>query len=185
MNKVKYGLSNVHYSVITESGGAVDYAVPVAVPGAVELSLDAEGATVKFHADNGVYFSVQNNDGYSGTLEMALLPASFKKDVLGMKEDANGVLFEDRSAQIKPFALLFQFEGDEKATRHVLYRVMASRPKTGSKTTEEEIEVQTDVMDTTAEPASDTGFVKADVPFSSSAYAAFFASVYEYVAPTP
>ena len=43
-NKVVFGLRNAHYSIITEGeGGEITYGVPVALKGAVEISLDPRG----------------------------------------------------------------------------------------------------------------------------------------------
>ena len=43
-NKVKFGIKNCYYSVITEDdNGQVTYGTPVAFKGAVSLSLDASG----------------------------------------------------------------------------------------------------------------------------------------------
>ena len=72
-NKVKFGLKNVHYAVLTVGeDGAATYDTPVPIPGAVNLSLDAAGDTSTFYADNMAYFVTAANDGYSGTLEMAV-----------------------------------------------------------------------------------------------------------------
>lgn len=151
MDKVKYGLKNVHYAVATvNENNEATYATPVAIPGAVSLSLDAEGGTTKFRADNIDYWIGQSNNGYSGDLEIALIPDSFRKDVLGDFEDANGIMMEDSDAKTKYFALLFQFEGDEKNTRHVMYKCSASRPSVAGNTTEEEIEPQTETLSLTA-----------------------------------
>ena len=117
-NKVKYGIKNVHYAVITESGGTLTYGTPVAIPGAVSLSLDASGDTNNFYADNIVYFSTSANNGYEGDLEVALIPDSFKVDVLGEVLDTKGFYVERTGQPTKEFALLFQFEGDESATKH-------------------------------------------------------------------
>ena len=85
--------------------------------GAVNLSLDAAGDTSTFYADNMAYFVTAANDGYSGTLEMAVIPDSFRKDVLGEVEDeTDKVLVENSSVEGKNFAFLFEFAGDQKAT---------------------------------------------------------------------
>ena len=84
MNKVKYNLKNVYYSLLTETVGdsgttTYNYATPVAIPGAVNLSLDEESSNDPFYADGIVYFRAISNNGYSGDLEVALLPEKFRK----------------------------------------------------------------------------------------------------------
>src|SRR5690606_5449509 len=115
----------------------------------------------EFYGDNTKYFSAFANNGYSGTLEVALIPDEFKKDVLGYVEDDNGILFEDANAVPKNFALLFEFSGDKNAVRHVFYNVTANRPNQSSTTKGASIEVQTETINITAAPALDTGMVKA------------------------
>jgi len=181
-NKVKFGLKNVHYAVITETvtDGEVSiaYDTPVAIPGAVNLTLDAAGESVQFYADDRVYFEENTNDGYTGNLEIALIPDDFRKDVLGEVEDAKGALIENKDAKAKHFALLFEFDGDAKKTRHVLYYVLASRPSVAGATTTNTKEPQTETLNITARPAPDTGDVKAKVPQGSNAYDTFFGDVY-------
>ncbi len=181
-NKVKFGLKNVHYAVITETvtNGEVSitYGMPVAIPGAVNLTLDAAGESVQFYADDMVYYEENTNDGYTGSLEMALIPDDFRVAVLGDELDANGALIENKDAKAKHFALLFEFDGDAKKTRHVLYYVLASRPSVAGATTTNTKEPQTETLNITARPAPNTGDVKAKVPQGSAAYEDFFESVY-------
>ena len=186
MNKVKYGLKNVYYAVATLNAttNTATYTTPVAWPGAVSLSLDAEGATTKFRADNVDYWVGQSNNGYSGDFESALIPDSFRTAILGDINPADtDITIEDAGAKTKYFALLFQFEGDESNTRHVMYKCSATRPSVSGNTTEEEIEPQTETLTITAtaihNAALDKDIVKARCPESDDAYATWFSAVYQ------
>lgn len=150
-NKIKYGVSKCYYAVATiGANNAATYATPVALPGAVSLSLEPSGENTTFYADNIAYWVGNGNTGYSGSLEIATIPDSFKTDVLGMIADAKDVLVEDQDAAIVHFALLFQFEGDEKATKHVMYNCTASRSAASGETKGESIEPQTESIEITA-----------------------------------
>lgn len=90
-NKVKFGLSNVHVAkIIKGEDGAITYDTPFKIPGAVNLSLDAEGDNEPFYADNIKYFESFANNGYSGELEIAKIPDEFLKEILGQKIDSIG-----------------------------------------------------------------------------------------------
>ena len=185
-NKVKFGLKNVHYAVVTESpGGVVSYGTPKHIPGAVNMTLDAAGESVQFYADDSVYFEENTNNGYEGSLEMALIPDEFRVDVLGDELDANGALIENRDAKVKKFALLFEFDGDAKKTRHIMYSVLPTRPSVSGTTRTATKEPQTEPMNITARPALDTGDVKAKVLQSEdAAYTDFYSAVYLKNSPT-
>lgn len=160
-NKVKYGLSNVHTAVQKiDVDGAISYEDPVPVPGAVNISLTAQGEISPFYADNGVYFQTASNNGYEGDLEIALVPEHFRIDILGEEKDEDGVLVENANVISVPFALLFEFIGDVKKIKHVLYNCVATRPSIESGTREESIEPQTDTLSLSAAPL-ETGHVKA------------------------
>lgn len=180
-NKVKFNLKNAHYAVLEEdASGTQQYAAPVPIPGSVSLSLDAQGDIYKFYADGVVYYQSASNNGYDGELEIALIPDSFRQDVLGEVLDSNKVLVETLSAVQKPFALLFEFDGDKKSTRHVLYNCTATRPSIESKTTEESKEVMTDKLSLSC-TANSSGNVKASTlaDTDSNTYENWFNKVYQ------
>lgn len=181
-NKVKFGLKNVHYAVITELAGAITYGTPVKIPGAVNLVLNPKGDKSEFYADDMAYFVATANQGYEGTLEMALLPDEFRIAVLKDKKDANDVIFEDSKALPIPIALLYEFAGDVKATRHVNYNVAVARPNIESGTQGATIDPKTDTLNIIASPASDTGYVKAKMIQGTPEYEAFYSEVYKFVA---
>ena len=141
-NKIKYNLKNVHAAKLTETDSdgttTFSYAKPKAITGAVSISLDAEGETSPFYADGIVYFRSVTNNGYSGDLEIVLIPEWFRTEILQEKLDAKGVLVEnsDVGESVK-FALLFEFDGDVNAIRHVLNNCSASRPSIESETKED------------------------------------------------
>jgi len=162
LNKIKYGLKNVHVALLTKGDdGTFTYGTPRAIPGAVSISLDAEGEMNPFYADNIVYFRTVSNNGYTGDLEIALIPDWFREEVLQEVKDTKGVLVETSNiTDVQYFALLFQFEGDKKAVRHVLYNCTANRPTVESQTKEDTIEPNTETLSLTADPRED-GLVKA------------------------
>ena len=180
VNKVKFGLRNVYCSKITVgAGNVVSYATPVAIPGAVNLNLPASGDKTEFYADDMAYFVQWANDGYDGDLEIALIPDWFRTDILGEELDDNGALIENANAIISDFAMMFEFQGDKKARRHVLYNCNCSRPDIAGRTREKTKSPQTDGLKIKASPAVDTSDVKASLPMSTGdAYTNFFTAVY-------
>lgn len=181
-NKVKYGLSNVHYAVMNVAeDGSVSFGAPIRYPGAVSLSLDPQGEENKFYADNVAYYVSFANDGYSGTLDAALVPDSFAVDILGeTRDETSQVLVENASVATKNFALLFQFEGDRHGTRHVLYNCTASRPSVAGETTTNSKEPSTTSLSLVAAPMTD-GLVKARTTANTptETYNNWFGSVWQ------
>lgn len=180
-NKVKFNIKNVHYAKLikNEETGAITFATPVPMPGAVSLSLDPNGEPSVFYADGYAYYTISNNQGYEGDLELAMVPESFRTDILKESLDNNNVLVEDATAETEAFALLFEFDGDVKQIRHVLYNCTAARPTIESSTNEEEIEVKTETLSIKAAPLSG-GFVKARTSDTTSeaAYEGWYSAVY-------
>ena len=160
-NKVKFGLNKVHWAKITawSEDGVPTFATPVRLPGAVSLSIDANGENENFYADNCVYYVINNNAGYDGDLEVALITTDFATAILGEQLDSKGVLVERNDAETSQFALMFEFDGDKNHIRHVLYCCSASRPSTESSTTEESTEVKTETLSLKA-TALPSGLVK-------------------------
>jgi len=180
-NKVKYNLKNVHAAKLTKGDdGNFTYDTPQAIPGAVSISLEAEGDSSPFYADGIVYFRSTANNGYSGDLEIALIPEWFRTEILQEVKDNNGVLVEHSDVtESVYFALLFEFDGDIKAIRHVLYNCTASRPSIESETKEETIEPGTETLSLTADPRED-GLVKSRTgdDTSDSVYRNWYQAVY-------
>lgn len=177
-NKIKYGLKNVHYAVINEVNGSVGYGTPKPVPGSVSLVLNAVGEPVEFYAEDSAYYEEDTNNGYDGTLEMALIPDSFRVDVLGDEIDTNGALIENANAKPKKIALMYEFTGDINKIRHVNYNVKVSRPSVEGATKTNTKEPKTETMNISARPAIDTSDVKGKVEQGSAAYDTFFSAVY-------
>ena len=183
-NKIKYNLKNVHAAKLTETttstGTTYSYDTPEPIPGAVSISLDAEGESSPFYADGIVYFRSATNNGYKGELELALIPEWFRTDILQETVDNKGVLLEHSNiAESVKFALLFEFDGDVKCIRHVLYCCSAARPSIESETKEDNIEPGTEKLSITADPRSD-GLVKARTGDTTDAttYAGWYSAVY-------
>lgn len=182
-NKVKYNIKNVHVAKQTETvaGGETtyNYETPKNIPGAVSISLDAEGEISTFYADGIAYFVTSANNGYSGDLEMALIPSWFRVDILNETLDDKKVLVENANNNTNPFALLFEFDGDVRAIRRCLYNCTCTRPSIESETKEETVEPGTETLSITNSPRAD-GLVKAQTgpDTDATAYTDWYKSVY-------
>ena len=182
-NKVVFGLKNAHYAVITEDEtNGITYGTPEPLPGSVELALEARGDQVEFYADDMLFYSASNNQGYDGTLTIAKVTEQFRQDVLGEELEAtDSVLIEKQDAKPKNFALMFEFDGDQKATRHLLYNCSASRPSVTSSTRTDAVEPSTAELTFIASPREEDKAVKVSTTGDTEAtvYDNWYDAVYE------
>ena len=149
------------------------------LPGAVSLSVDANGEQENFYADDSVYYVLNNNAGYDGELEIALITTDFATTILGELLDSKGVLVERNDAEFAQFALMFEFTGDKNKIRHVLYCCSASRPANEGETNEESKKVKTEKLKLKAS-ALPNGLVKSKTCESTdqNTYDNWYKSVY-------
>lgn len=188
MNKVKFGLKNVHLAPITgiENNKYV-YGDIIKVPGAVSISLEPQGDTNDFKADNITYFSAANNDGYEGDLEIAMITDTIREKIFGERKDKLGGFFENVNDVFTPFAMGFEIDGDEKGRRFWYYNCSCSRPKNEAKTIEGSKEPSTDSLTIKAMARETDGMVRhflTESDTNKEAFADYFNSVYEEPAET-
>ncbi len=175
-NKVKFGLKNVHIAI--RDGDTAG--TPMAVPGAVSLSMDPQGEQSIFYADNIAYYVTQSNQGYSGDLELAMIPDAMRQAIWGeVLQATDKVLYEVANAEPAIFDLGFQIEGDQQERLTWIYGCTATRPQIGSTTIAESKEVQTEKCTITSSPLAN-GLVKSVTTAETTAAvkSAWFESVY-------
>lgn len=177
-NKVRFGLKNVHVCSITEDAGAITYGKPTAWKGAKSLTLDPEGDTNTYYADNTAYFATNTNNGYSGSLEMSEIPEEIEKMIFNVVTTEEGNLAEDANLLPNNVALMFQFEGDVNATKYIFYKVVFSRPNVEGETKEESTDPKTTSMDITAIPVEkdDHQWVRSKCRKGDTNYENFFST---------
>lgn len=162
-NKIKFGLSNAHYAIATVGDdGTITYSTPVKIPGVTKLSLKKDGDDTKIAADDlAAYATIKNNQGYTGTLEMEIVPDTFRTDILGETLNTDGVLIENSNATTHKFALMFEIKGDIQNRRVVFYYCDVERIPFESNTKADKVDADTDTLTIDIKPRSDTGDVKA------------------------
>lgn len=181
-NKVTFGLRNVHYAPFTVAAGVITYETPLPLPGGIEISLEPRGEMVEFYADDILYYSASNNQGYDGTLSLANITEEFLIAALGeVKDTEDMVLTETANSVGKPFALMFEFAGDVKAVRHVMYNCTANRPTVTSSTKTATAEPNANELTFVASPREGDYAVKTKTTATTPApiYDGWYATVYE------
>lgn len=185
-NKVKFGLKNTHYAIVTEEYSeetgvwTSSYGPVKAWPGSVNMSLSAEGGDEPFYADDITYFMTSSNLGYSGDFESALVPDDVHEDVFGEVRDENQLLVESSTQTKKYIALLFEVNGDSKANRYCFYRCMLTRPNVEGSTKTDTTEPKTESVSINALPRIDADHIVkcvADSKTTTQVYNDFFKSV--------
>lgn len=182
-NKVHYALTNVYIAILEMDleAGTVTFGTPKRLLGAVSMDLPAQGDVIKLRADAMDYYVVNSNNGYQGDLNIANIPDWFRNEILGDTISATDkVLVENATQEPKAFAMLFEFKGDVKATRHVLYNCTVSRPNVHGENKDNLKDPDTDTLTLTASPLQD-GKVKASTTADTPAtvYDGWFQAVWE------
>lgn len=162
-NKVHYDLTNVHVAPVTfdETTHEATFGAPVPLPGAISMDLSAQGNMTKLRADSMDYYRTYSNNGYSGNLNLAMVPDWFREAHLGDTISAKDkVLVENANGENKPFALLYEFLGDSAHRRHVLYNCVANRPNIKAENKDNQRDADTESLALTSMPLPN-GNVKA------------------------
>ena len=183
LSKVRFGLSKAYYAPVTQSG----YGTPVALPGAVSLTLNREGSEPQtFWADNIAYYvTPAANGGYTGTLTLAIVPDKFKQDVLGEVVDDNGMQVEVADANPVSFALLYEVEGDADKKRYCFFNCTAQRAVASANTKSDSTNPDTQDLEFTAigkdfsfgGGANTKNIVKGSAEEAASAFASWYTAV--------
>ena len=173
---VRYGVRNVHVAWFDEE--TEQYDTPLALPGCRSIKTSPEGDTKKWFADDTVYYVGRANNGYTADLEMAKVALEVMAAAQGWELDPEtGVLYEvtDGEEVNKPFALLYEVEGDVTNTRFCYYYVTMDRPENEWSTTEDSVEPTTETVSVSIDPLAfgDKHYVKAMCELTEKSAAVF------------
>lgn len=183
MDKVKFGIKNVH--IFPHLTDAPTFDDVIALPGAVSLSLSAQGDISKFYADNMVYYQTSSNNGYEGDLEVAMITEEILEKIFNYTKDAKKVLTENSTKNVVAFAMTFEEEGDSTGTKFVLYNCTATRPSRNLATVEESKTPTTQTLSVSAAPLKDGNVLAMSTAETDAAtIAAWHTAVYGYTTPS-
>lgn len=180
VNKIKAGTKNLYIAPITAiddsktDGTGYTYGTPFRVPGAQNINLTQQTTTQSVAADDDPdYYTMTQNGGYDGTVQVACLPPEFETQIL--KYD-NG----KESADEKPaeFAMMIEFDGDKKKGRHIFWHcVLTKSPDVTGTTKDNNLTIDSDTINVKCVKRKDCEFIKAKVYEGWSVYDTMFTAV--------
>lgn len=128
-NIVNWGLVQSGWAPITvNSSGNDTYGAVQKFKGLRSISFTANGDTPKVYADGTIVHVGKNNNGYTGTMEFTNPDEAFLQYVLGETLDGSNLQYEVLEPVVNRVALLWEWEGDQRRTRHCMYNCTISRP---------------------------------------------------------
>lgn len=177
-NKVKFNIKSLHYAKKTAEG----YSTPVALPGAVSISLKQQGDLSDFYADGVKYYVSSSNGGYQGDLEVARITDDFRETILKETKDTNNVLIEDANAHTEEFAIGFEVDGNIAPIKFWFFNCTATRPDVEATTNEGKKDPKTDTISLSCAPSAD-GNVRAKTTANTpeNVLSTWYSKVYEKV----
>ena len=176
-NKVEFGISKLHVGLFTTGNdGEVTMGNPVAIPGAVSFSPEAQVEDYTFYADNVAYWSDYSEGKIEGDLEVAKFPDTFLTSFMGMVALPGGGIGSVRGAAKPDVNVMFQVEGDAESRRIILYNGKFGAIKHDHKTIEESKEVETETVSASFIGDQLTGLTKSVYKPGDDAYDDFFTS---------
>lgn len=174
-NIVEFGVKEIHIGTYTvASDGTVTLGTPIALPGAKSISLDPEGDDNKFYADDTIYWSGYSDNGYSGSMEVALFTDEFKTAFLGYVTLADGGIANIKGAERKKVYIAFQTKGDALDRRGILYNVTLGGIKREYASIEDKKEPTTESMDITVNGDNKTGIALVNYKKGDTGYDTLF-----------
>ena len=184
-NKINFGLTKIAYAPVTAiNAGVYTYGTPVVLNGSRSVQASKNGEKFKEWADGAVYFVTSNNSGYNLVVELVQADEDFRAFALGEQKDTKNVQLEyGDSKELPHFALLVEFEGDQRKTRRVFYDCTADRPDITGTTYKDNDSLSSYrdsiSIDCTPRPSDKlvTAFTRADT--DSTEYDDWFNGVYE------
>ena len=177
VNKVKYGIKNVYMAKITSATAeGYTYGTPFRVPGAQVINLANQFASQSIPADDDPdYVTLQEDQGYDGTLQVVTLPVEFEEQILN---ETNGI--ENVDNKMSDFALMYEFDGDVKKARNCLWHcVLTKRPDIVHNTKDNNLSVDNDTINIKVVKRKDTGDIKGKAYADWAVYENMFTAVPE------
>lgn len=183
-NKIEFGLSHLYLAPLTMSTGSdgtvtYSYDTPFRIQGIQSMTQEAQGDTENIYAEDMVWYTVTNNNGYSGELIFVHFSDDIRKKIYKYETTSDGMLVECSDVQPIECAVIYQCQGDKNETRHVLYDVTFGLPKVEYKTKEDKIEAAVVTIPYTAVPieVGDKKLVKGKCAKGDTAYGTLFTQV--------
>jgi len=149
-NIVSFGLKNVVYSEIFINNGEITYGPPIRLKGAQELTADINGSNTPVYGDDYMLHNFNAYVGHTIQLKMTELDWDFKFRILGYLAEPHNNWFEVANAEVRPFALGYEIDGDEKK-RRIWYLFCTAKPTSlGTKSKTDSVEANSITLEITS-----------------------------------